>query len=476
MSMSTPTRISWTRRVGAALGAAALCHACTLGLPRDLADDSIRAAWIELGPEGVPIARAIVGGSRCPDIVVDGRAEAMRVRAMPATIPLRPTQSAPADSKPSAFPVATCELDLPRTATRAVVGDRALPLPIDAPQRIVVLGDSGCRLKKSDDVWQRCDNLATWPFARIAEMAAAQGPDLVIHVGDYHYRENGCPATIPGCAGSPWGYGFDAWNADFFVPAAPLLASAPWIMVRGNHEECARAGQGWFRFLDPYPFEARRSCDDPANDVIANYSPTYRVPLGRGLQVLVFDSAKVGYDPLAATDPQYSAYRTQFEQADALARTDGVTSIFANHHPLLAFVPRTGTPPLTGNAALQSVAAPLFGTRYFPERVELAVHGHMHDFQAIGFATGQPATLVAGMGGDVLDVELPDPFPSSLPPAPGTKVNTIAHRAHFGFVLLERGTGTWTITAYGTDGVPFRRCTLVRRKLDCGSSGLSASN
>ncbi len=61
------------------------------------------------------------------------------------------------------------------------------------------------------------------------------------------------------CAGSPWGYGWDAWNADFFTPAAPLLAAAPWAAVRGNHESCARAGQGWWRFLDGHAAVGRNA-------------------------------------------------------------------------------------------------------------------------------------------------------------------------------------------------------------------------
>ena len=52
----------------------------------------------------------------------------------------------------------------------------------------------------------------------------------------------------------PVGYGWNVWELDFFAPSARLLAAAPWIMVRGNHEMCKRAGEGWFRFLDHGPF------------------------------------------------------------------------------------------------------------------------------------------------------------------------------------------------------------------------------
>jgi hypothetical protein len=112
--------------------------------------------------------------------------------------------------------------------------------------------------EKAEDAWQACNDPEAWTFAEVARAAAAAHPDLVLHVGDYHYRENACPEGHAGCAGSPWAYGWDAWDADFFTPAAPLLAAAPWVMVRGNHEECARAGQGWWLLLDPHALSGQR--------------------------------------------------------------------------------------------------------------------------------------------------------------------------------------------------------------------------
>ena len=61
------------------------------------------------------------------------------------------------------------------------------------------------------------------------------------------------PSDQPGCAGSPYGDNWAVWQKDFFNPAAPLLAAAPWVLVRGNHELCDRGGHGWFRLLDPHP-------------------------------------------------------------------------------------------------------------------------------------------------------------------------------------------------------------------------------
>ena len=103
-----------------------------------------------------------------------------------------------------------------------------LPLPVSDPQRIVVFGDTGCRIKGKS--LQDCSDPAKWPFARIAAEAARLKPDLVIHVGDYLYRESACPPDFAGCTGTPFGDNWPTWDADFFAPAKPLLVVAPWVM------------------------------------------------------------------------------------------------------------------------------------------------------------------------------------------------------------------------------------------------------
>ncbi len=126
-------------------------------------------------------------------------------------------------------------------------------MPVLHPQRILVLGDTGCRIKGAS--LQACNDPAQWPFPQLAAAAASLKPDLVIHVGDYLYRESACPAGNQGCAGSPWGDNWTTWQADFFTPAAPLLAAAPIVLARGNHEDCKRAGPGWTRLQGPAAFD-----------------------------------------------------------------------------------------------------------------------------------------------------------------------------------------------------------------------------
>jgi Calcineurin-like phosphoesterase len=166
--------------------------------------------------------------------------------------------------------VTVCEATLKRGTARAVLnGNQLLPVPPAVINRIVVLGDTGCRLKKEKrpkkDKRQDCDDPHVWPYADLARRAADTAPDLVIHVGDYLYRESCTGAACP-----PTGFGWEVWQADFFTPSKPLLAAAPWIMARGNHEICARAAEGWFRFLDgPRPGAKCPDMSDPSSSTSA---------------------------------------------------------------------------------------------------------------------------------------------------------------------------------------------------------------
>jgi hypothetical protein len=437
-------------------------------------DDAVQYRWVVLGDGGQPVARAATSAASCPVVTVDGVDTRMTLRVAAGTVAQRPTASSAADSKPSAFSLNVCEAALPAGTHAARIGGHALPLPKAAPQRILVLGDTGCRVKKADNAYQACNDPDAWPLAQIAAVAAKMQPDLVLHVGDYHYRENACPDDIDGCRGTPWGYGGDTWQADLFEPAAPLMAAAPWIVVRGNHEECRRAGQGWFRFLDPAPYSAARSCDDPANDDVANYTMPYAVPLGGGYQVIVFDSSRAGYKPLPLTDPQFRAYQKDFAQVTRLAAKPGTASIFVNHHQILGYVPIAGSAPLGAMPSLIDVMNLQNGQAYYPAGVALAIHGHVHDFQAINFKSDHPAAIVSGNGGDNLDTALPDPFPMDQPPAPGIVLDRITHSTTFGFMMMERAGSGWTYKAYDRRGGLMLTCALAGRHLSCDKAGFLA--
>ena len=165
------------------------------------------SAWVEMAPDGGSIVRVLTPDGQCPVLGVDGRQTAMSLRAAPADLAPRANKASMPGS--ASFP------------------GRVLPLPTQHINRIVIIGDSGCRMKAADKEWQACNVPAKWPFAQVAAQAALKHPDLVLHVGDYHYRENPCnSAAEPDCAGAVSGYGEQTWRTDFLDPAVPLLTAA----------------------------------------------------------------------------------------------------------------------------------------------------------------------------------------------------------------------------------------------------------
>lgn len=431
--------------------------------------DPIQASYVVMGADNMATARVITEASSCPALLIDGVAMAMSIRSAPGTVALRPTLSTAENSKGSVFNVLTCEAVIARGARRISVAGHRLPAPPRLVRRIVVIGDTGCRMKASDNAFQACNDAQAFPFARIAQRAAAAKPDLILHVGDYHYRENPCPAGNTGCAGSPWGYGWDAWQADFFAPARPLLAAAPLIAVRGNHENCARAGQGWWRFLDPSPLQPRRDCNDPANDHFGDDTPPYAVALGNDTQVIVLDLANAGSKPLAADDALVPVYQDSYRRMAALAK-GAAHNFVANHKPILGVgvAGKSGT-LAGGNAAIQSAFASL-NPRLFPDGVDVLLSGHIHLWEQLSFASDHPSQFVAGFSGTEEDkVPLPSRLPVRFSPAPGTVVGPFSSWVDgFGYMTMDRlGSGRWKVRVWNLAGKVVNTCMLTGRKSHC---------
>ncbi|MEP6867660.1 MAG: metallophosphoesterase [Novosphingobium sp.] len=431
--------------------------------------DPFVAAFVVLGPDGSPVARVITTTEGCPSLVVDGAAMAMHSRAAAGTEPLRPTESSLANSKPSAFPVITCEADVPKGARRAAVEGHDLPLPAPVIRRIVVIGDTGCRLKATDNAYQACNDPSQYPFAAIADKAAAWQPDLVVHVGDYLYRENPCPSGNTGCAGSPWGYGWDAWNADFFTPAEPLLRAAPWLVVRGNHENCSRAGQGWWRFLDPRPLAIDQDCNDPAHDETGDYSDPYGVPIGGDAQIIVLDLAITGDKPITSPDFRFKDFQKSYADMDRLAAR-ARTNIVANHKPILALSGGKIPGELEGgNRGIQSVYRTL-NPWLFPASVDVLLAGHVHVWEQLSFSSPHPSQFVTGFSGTLEPrVPLPAIPPASAAAGPDAVIAAFSSWVDgYGFMTMERaGPTAWKVKVWSSAGKVVNRCRIVGRQSWC---------
>jgi calcineurin-like phosphoesterase family protein len=390
---------------------------------------AILSAWLQYGAGGMPQARAVVTDATCPTASADGHA-------------VRMTERAP---KTAAFADVVCEAEIPAAARRVRVGERELPAPARDPATVVVLGDTGCRISHVSA--QSCNDPAEWPFPVSARSIAAVHPDLVVHVGDYLYRENACPLLVR-CADSPHGDDAAAWYADFLTPAAPLFAGAPLVLLRGNHEECARNGAGWFRYLDPHATTACTDATDP-----------YAVDLG-DLRIVAFDSA-VAED--GTTDPARApVYRRQFAAAHAFATRPqlGLRSGARNRRkqPQTWFV--THRPPYTNDderSAMGDALAPF----------DAVLAGHIHFFAAMNVAS-LPPLLINGEGGARLDPN----YAAFLGLAVGNLrvEGDVFGSSHFGFAVYTRLGAGWTVSLRDPDGTERARCTLANRAVRCGAA------
>jgi len=384
----------------------------------------------------IAVARAIIapGQSDCPTL--EGERESIRMHFR---------------RNPHRFPVDVCEGRVPfDQALRLSWNGQSLPVVRSNPSRLLVLGDTGCKSANC----AASDPAA--PFAAIADAAAAIAPvpHLLVHVGDYNYR--GTPGTVkvkgsdasltvydagdtapddPECQlTSPYvsqnaDYSeepdnWDAWWHDFFEPAAPLLARAPWVFVRGNHELCSRAGPGWLYFLDAgalaevggtgqldCPFQG--GAQPPMDRVLDHlrFAPPYTLDLGT-LRLAVVDSANAcdAFAPEATTQIYTDQLRQVLEAVEP-----GVPTWVATHRPFWAATSAITSSPTTPPAyasidrtlqeALARAAAG--GPGVLPDEIQLMLAGHIHALQSATFfdegGLPRPPQLVVGNSGVALD-------------------------------------------------------------------------
>ncbi len=400
-------------------------------------------AWVQMIQGGAQV-RAVIQGLRCPVAKIDGVDRLLKLRAV-------------ADA---AFPT-VCQTDLPKGARRVEIEGLVLSAPVPAPRRIVIFGDTGCRLQGS--YTQACNDPRAWPFATVARRAAARKPDLVIHVGDYYYRETPCPAGERGCVGSPHGDSWNAWQADFFTPAAPLLRAAPLVFVRGNHEVCARGGPGWFRLLDAA--ETAKSCPDAASDPMA-------IPLG-GLNLYVLDSAEA--DDRSAPSAGVAAVGAQLDRlAPLLAKEPGW---IVTHRPVWGLAPVVRLGPIGPfDIALNATEQAAVRGKDL-DAVQMVVSGHIHHFASFDFGPTHPAQLIVGTGGDVGELADTPRIQAKRVTIDGAGANWLSFD-RYGYLVLDRQDSAtpgappdWTGTFYDADDRPVVDCHLHERALRCEPAG-----
>jgi hypothetical protein len=546
----------------------------SMGVTSHSAGASTVTSWIQLGPGSSPaalaggsygdqpasltptiLARALItarsGG--CPSAVLEnGTTLTMNPRFNGATLTGLPVDSTGGptsfvtNTTPGNFaygdPMATtdwtvCETVVPAGHTAATIDGVQLKLPVANPKRILVIADTGCRINGPASQ-QDCHNPAAFPLQYLANLEAQFTPDLIVHVGDYFYRDTVCQAgvnsfnvpqnssacnTPSSAAYVPWADVFDSWNGDFFLPAATLLESAPWVMVRGNHESCGRGARGWFALLDPHPYNINQvACaKNVGNTTVSgtspvytgDFTPSYMVPAGL-VNFIVHDSS---FANDAAVDANM-AKNYDLDLTQLLARVpSNQYYVYATHKPVFGLVSGAFDPSgnanggdfteqytFSGNAAANSA----FASGVVPASIPFFLSGHVHEFEYVNFQDNSSLApqLIVGTGGDNLDytanpASLPVPNPNNNPVAnplnpaslltyqfatsasqgkqfdvhtttSGTTTATVTNaysQAEFGFAVLDATATGYTASVYNIGSNRAGRCviTLSPRSIQC---------
>jgi hypothetical protein len=353
-------------------------------------DEHKEYVWLTVGANNQQIAHAVTTASTCPHIMTDNHSRPMTQRAK--------------GNQPKGFDqVISCETYLPDSAETVSVNGTKLKL-FKKPQKIIVIGDTGCRMKAGD--FQNCNNVPgygpAWPWAKMAKVVAAADPDLIIHVGDYHYRESPCPPGNKGCVG-PWGFNWKSWQADFFDPALPLLARAPWVFTRGNHEDCNRAWKGWFYLLDQGKLSSNpwQECQQ--------FTPAYKVDLG-DLALIQMDSATLPNDFSNTINPKITEqYARLYNEVNQLAEPEQYSWVMT-HRPIWAVSSywdwKNKKDAISLADAKMQLGLKASALGRFSDSTTLLLNGHIHNFEALTFDDGRPSLLVVGDSGTKLSPKI----------------------------------------------------------------------
>jgi hypothetical protein len=223
-------------------------------------------------------------------------------------------------------------------------------------------------------------------------------------------------------------------------------------MVRGNHETCKRAGEGYFRLLDPTP--ARGQIPPPCVKDLEPYSITTA-----GMQFVVLDSsgAPDGPPDKKPTQKDIDRYAKQFRKLQLsphawLISHRPVWGVKSGHHFLNE----------TLENALRVPADALL------KKIDLVLSGHIHLWEAIGFTDRLSPQFVLGDGGTELAEPVTDKVAGSKIGAREVEFGRFEH--FWGFTQFKptsTAPGAWTATLFDATGSSRVTCTFTQGKVGC---------
>jgi hypothetical protein len=336
------------------------------------AHSEILYTWSQVVPENKLSVRAIIDDDICPIAHIDGEEKEMLNRS-----------SLNYDDHIEKI----CELLVHRDVKNIVIDNVQIPALPKKIKKIAFIGDTGCRINMLFQ--QECNSLDSWPLKKNLDSIALHKPDFIIHVGDYHYRKTKCRNTKK--CGDIYGYNKEAWYTDWFEPAKEVAQQSPFLFVRGNHESCNRAYEGWFRYLDSYSLSSEK-CE--------NFVPSWFLDAGP-VRFFIFDSS-YGED-IFTTGNEIDIFERQFKKLTQDSSTKPVW--FLTHRPLWRS-PKKKILTFKNHGNLSQIEA--FGNK-FPNNVTAIVSGHIHIAQIL-LMNNAPDQIIVGNGGALLHAQDQEPI------------------------------------------------------------------
>lgn len=292
--------------------------------------------------------------------------------------------------------------------------------------KLVAFGCTGCRGVKHAQ--PHCDPNSEWFFQRITADAVARTrndiPPLVAYMGDMRYAgqkavDDSWTSNITQASSTILG-----WREEVFEPAKALMERGLWVVMRGNHEGCYVKGNDWSAATDwrdrgsawLYFFGDRDlTCTDVVrsmHDVLPPFavdatifggSAANPVASGETVRLIFLDTVRTGDD----RDKDRADTRKQYKKNfDAVAARFVESSTDDRPIWLLGHIPPYG---MKKDFEPTIVLEALGGSKLEKHlsRVRLAAAAHIHRFNLVNAAMGNPAAagpvqFVAGNGGVAL--------------------------------------------------------------------------
>ena len=443
--------------------------ACSVLNPADKTPDVI-AAYSLFAPAAdggtLLYARVVVDGVDSPCPTLSGSNQSTVISSARG---LRPD--------PANFPITVCEARIaPGISYQVSSSTLELAAASLAPSSVLIYGDSGCNPKTCKP------GEAASPFARLAEDGAKAGAELILHMGDYNYRgtsgslrnkptkiypydagDGGYAGPTCGYIDSPY-YSQNAsdsphpdqwryWYEDFFLPAKPLLPTAPWVFSRGNHELCSRAGLGWFYFFGPGSSinggMPQLSCPNqgslarPSNNAVNSIIMVQPYVLSlQPVDLWIMDSTNAC--DASADNPLTAQYTLQLNQLQQRLSSASKPVWMITHRPTWGAAVDTSqgpTPAIGSLNVMMQTAIKESEAPAIPAAVQLLLSGHLHLFQDVSFPNStRPPQLIVGNSGVSLNKSATGNYQATI----DGKAATINQLDGFGYMLMSlQADGSW---------------------------------